>query len=112
MGRNRAPRPGCRRRLDGAGQRAQVPALPAPKRESALSDAGDWTEARANSEGLFAYYRYAEASMILTCRTPDGTGSGWGGITGCKDIAQIDAAAISETAATKALTSRKARALR
>jgi len=71
----------------------------------------NWTEARANSEGLFAYYRYAEASMILTCRTPDGTGSGWGGITGCKDIAQIDAAAISETAATKALNSRKARAL-
>ena len=33
----------------------------------------------ANSEGLFAYYRYAEASFILTCRTPDGTGSGWAG---------------------------------
>jgi len=49
--------------------------------------------------------------MILTCRTPDGTGSGWAGITGCRDIAQIDAAAISETAATKALNSPKARAL-
>ena len=70
-----------------------------------------WTEARANSEGLFAYYRYAEASLILTCRTPDGTGSGWAGTTGMKDVTQIDAAALSEVAATKALTSRKARAL-
>jgi predicted Zn-dependent protease len=70
-----------------------------------------WTEARANSAGLFAYYRYAEASMILTCRTPDGTGSGWAGTTGMKDVTQIDAAGISETAAAKALMSRKARAL-
>jgi predicted Zn-dependent protease len=70
-----------------------------------------WTEARANSAGLFAYYRYAEASMILTCRTPDGTGSGWAGITGLKDVTGIDAAGISETAAGKALASRKARAL-
>ncbi len=38
-----------------------------------------WTDALANSEGLFAYHRYAEASFILTCRTPDGTGSGWAG---------------------------------
>jgi hypothetical protein len=27
-----------------------------------------WTDALANSAGLFAYYRYAEASFILTCR--------------------------------------------
>ena len=47
-----------------------------------------WTDARANSEGLFAYHRYAEASMILTCRTPDGTGSGWAGTTGLKDVTQ------------------------
>jgi predicted Zn-dependent protease len=70
-----------------------------------------WTDARANSEGLFAYNRYAEASLILTCRTPDGTGSGWAGTTGMKDVSQIDAAAITETAATKALSSRKARAI-
>ncbi len=50
-----------------------------------------WTDARANSAGLFAYYRYAEASMILTCRTPDGTGSGWAGTTGMKDVTAIDA---------------------
>ena len=70
-----------------------------------------WTDARANSEGLFAYNRYAEASMILTCRTPDGTGSGWAGTTGLKDVTQIDAVGISETAAAKALASRKTRAL-
>jgi predicted Zn-dependent protease len=70
-----------------------------------------WTDARANSEGLFAYNRYAEASLILTCRTPDATGSGWAGTTGMKDVTQIDAAAISETAANKALASRKTRAL-
>ena len=27
------------------------------------------TTCSANSEGLFAYYQYAEAGMILTCRT-------------------------------------------
>src|SRR3954466_12927289 len=70
-----------------------------------------WTDALANSEGLFAYNRYAEASFILTCRTPDGTGSGWAGTTGMKDVTQIDAAGISETAARKALASRKTRAL-
>ena len=49
--------------------------------------------------------------MILTCRTPDGTGSGWAGTTGLKDVTQIDAVAISETAAGKALASRKTRAI-
>src|SRR5262245_26213558 len=70
-----------------------------------------WTDAYANSEGLFAYNRYAEASFILTCRTPDGTGSGWAGTTGLKDISKIDATAITEVAAEKALKSRKPRAL-
>jgi predicted Zn-dependent protease len=70
-----------------------------------------WTDAYANSEGLFAYYRYAEASFILTCRTPDGTGSGWAGTTGLKDVSRIDAAALTEVAADKALKSRKPRAL-
>ena len=44
------------------------------------------TTCSANSKGLFAYYQYAEAGLILTCRTPDGSGSGWAGITGVKDI--------------------------
>src|SRR6478736_8872220 len=70
-----------------------------------------WTDALANSEGLFAYYRYAEASFILTCRTPDGTGSGWAGTTGLKDISKIDAAGLTEVASDKALKSRKPKAL-
>jgi predicted Zn-dependent protease len=70
-----------------------------------------WTDALANSEGLFAYHRYANSSFILTCRTPDGTGSGWSGTTGVIDPTTIDAAALTEVAADKALKSQKPRAL-
>src|SRR4030095_7250544 len=59
------------------------------------------TTCSANSEGLFAYYQYAEAGLILTCRTPDGKGSGWDGITGVKDLSLIDPVKISEIAANK-----------
>jgi predicted Zn-dependent protease len=69
------------------------------------------TTCTANSKGLFAYYQYAEAGFILTCRTPDGGGSGWAGITGVKDAGLIDAARLTEVAADKALKSRKPRAL-
>jgi predicted Zn-dependent protease len=70
-----------------------------------------WTDALANSEGLFAYNRFAEASFILTCRTPDGTGSGWAGTTGLKDASTIDAAGLTEIASDKALKSRRPKAL-
>lgn len=70
-----------------------------------------WTTATANTEGLFAYYRWAEASFILTCRTADGGGSGWAGTTGMKDVSRIDAAALTEVAAEKAVRSQKPRAL-
>src|SRR5829696_1924693 len=69
------------------------------------------TTCSANSAGLFAYYHYAEAGMILTCRTPDGRGSGWAGITGVKDLSLIDPVRISEIAADKAVKSQKPRAL-
>jgi predicted Zn-dependent protease len=69
------------------------------------------TDAIANSAGLFSYFRYADASFILTCRTPDQTGSGWAGTTGVKDVKNIDAAALTTVAADKALRSRKPRAL-
>lgn len=71
----------------------------------------DWVDARANSAGLFSYFHYADASFILTCRTPDQTGSGWAGTTGVKDIATIDAEALTLVAADKALKSAKPRAL-
>jgi predicted Zn-dependent protease len=70
-----------------------------------------WTDAIANSAGLFGYFRYAEASFILTCRTPDQTGSGWAGTTGQKDVRNINAAALTEVAADKGLRSRKPRAI-
>jgi predicted Zn-dependent protease len=69
------------------------------------------TTCSANSAGLFAYYQYAEAGLILTCRTPDGKGSGWAGITGVKDLGLIDPVHLSEVAATKAVKSQKPRAL-
>src|SRR5262245_49086014 len=48
------------------------------------------TTAFANSEGLFGYYQYAETGFILTCRMPTGSGSGWAGLTGAKDLGQIN----------------------
>ena len=71
----------------------------------------DQTTCVANSKGLFAYYRAAETSFVLTCRTPDGMGSGWAGITGIKDITMIDAKKLTEIASNKALRSRKPKAL-
>ncbi len=69
------------------------------------------TSCSANSKGLFAYYQYAEAGFILTCRTPDGGGSGWAGITGVKDVNRINATELTEIAAEKAVRSQKPRAI-
>jgi predicted Zn-dependent protease len=69
------------------------------------------TTCSANSKGLFAYYQYAEASFILTCRTPDGGGSGWAGLTGVKDVTRINATELTEVAADKAVRSQKPRAI-
>ena len=71
----------------------------------------DVTTCNANSKGLFAYYRAADTGFSLTCRTPDGTGSGWAGTTGVKDIANMDAKALTAVAGNKALKSRKAKAI-
>jgi len=69
------------------------------------------TTCTANSKGLFAYYQYAEASFILTCRTKDGGGSGWAGLTGIKDVSLINATELTEVASDKALKSQKPRAI-
>ncbi|HEV3141361.1 MAG TPA: TldD/PmbA family protein, partial [Vicinamibacterales bacterium] len=69
------------------------------------------TTCQANSEGLFAYYQYAEAGFILTCRMPSGSGSGWAGITGAKDLSQVDVAQLTEVASNKAVKSQKPRAI-
>jgi predicted Zn-dependent protease len=72
---------------------------------------GDMTTCNANSKGLFAYYRVAETGMALTCRMPDGSGSGWSGTAGIKDVHMIDAKALTEVAAQKAIKSRNAKAI-
>jgi predicted Zn-dependent protease len=69
------------------------------------------TSCEANSKGLFACEEVAEASFILTCRLADGSGSGWAGTTGIKDISMIDPVEITEVASKKAVASRNARAL-
>lgn len=71
----------------------------------------DQTTVTANSKGLFAYYRDANTGFILTCRMQDGSGSGWAGITGVRELSQINASAYTEVAAKKALNSRKPKAL-
>ncbi len=71
----------------------------------------DIATCNANSKGLFNYYRTADIGFILTCRMADGTGSGWSGTMGVKDPAMIDAKQLTEVAATKALRSRKAKAI-
>src|SRR5471030_2104237 len=69
------------------------------------------TNCLANSEGLFAYYQYAETGFVLTCRMATGGGSGWSGITGVKDLSQVDVAELTNIAANKALKSVKPRAI-
>jgi predicted Zn-dependent protease len=60
-------------------------------------------DAYANSEGLFTISTTPDASFILTCRTPDQTGSGWAGTTGVKDVKNINAEMLTNVAADKAL---------
>ena len=69
------------------------------------------TTCLANSEGLFAYYQYAEVGFVLTCRMANGSGSGWSGITGAKELSQINVGELTEIASTKALKSQKPRAI-
>src|SRR5262245_59727948 len=69
------------------------------------------TTSLANSEGLFAYYQYAETGFILTCRMSNGSGSVWSGVTGAKDLSQVNVAELTEIASTKALKSQKPRAI-
>lgn len=63
------------------------------------------TRALANSRGLFAFEQTGGSSMTATVRTPDGTGSGWGGAN-ANDWSGIDADAVGATATEKAGKSR------
>jgi predicted Zn-dependent protease len=63
------------------------------------------TRALANSHGLFAFEQTGGASLTATVRTPDGTGSGWGGAN-ANDWSGIDADAVGANATQKAAASR------
>jgi len=63
------------------------------------------TRALINSHGLFAFEQSGGCSMTATVRTPDGTGSGWGGAN-ANDWSGIDADAVGATATEKAGKSR------
>ncbi len=64
----------------------------------------------ATSAGLRARHRRTVASLTLTVRTPDGTGSGWAGAEETRAPA-IDARAIASAAIDKAVRSKQPQAL-
>ena len=66
---------------------------------------GHQSLALGTSAGLFAYHAETEVTLTATCRTPDGSGSGWGGAMSHR-LADIDAVAVARRAADKAEMSR------
>lgn len=66
---------------------------------------GHQSLALGTSAGLFAYHAATEVTLTTTCRTPDGSGSGWGGAMSHR-LADIDAVAVARRAADKAEMSR------
>ncbi len=61
--------------------------------------------ALANSRGVFAYSRDTGIDFLITARTEDGTGSGYG-LADFNDATRLDAAAVTRIAARKAAMSR------
>ncbi|MEK7403250.1 MAG: TldD/PmbA family protein [Gemmatimonadota bacterium] len=64
----------------------------------------------ANNKGLFGYHRQTSTVLTTTVRTPDGTGSGWAGVT-ANDFSRIDAASLGRRAVDKARRSTNAVAI-
>ena len=59
------------------------------------------------SAGLFAYHADTTVTLTTTCRTSDGSGSGWGGAMSHR-LVDLDAAAVARRAADKAEMTRGA----
>ena len=57
----------------------------------------------ANKNGLFGFERSTDARLSATCRTGDGTSSGWAGLPALR-ISEIDGAAVSRRAIEKCLS--------
>ncbi|MBA2538138.1 MAG: TldD/PmbA family protein, partial [Deltaproteobacteria bacterium] len=64
------------------------------------------TQALASSQGLSAHHAWTTVDLRVTARTPDGTGSGWGGGTGHR-ASDLDAGALAKIAVDKAKASAK-----
>ena len=95
--------------LDPVARAAAIREIIEPARAAGLVSTGyiesrGTAQAIANHRGLFAYGRNTEAVLTTTVRTPDGTGSGWGGAAHW-DWLKIDAKALGATAIQKAKAS-------
>jgi predicted Zn-dependent protease len=66
--------------------------------------------AMMNTHGLFAWSTSTDINFSVTLRTPDGTGSGYAA-RGYNDVARLDVAEATRTAAEKATLSGSARAI-
>jgi predicted Zn-dependent protease len=68
--------------------------------------AGGTTSALATTAGLVASHSSTEASLTITARSPEGTGSGW---SGAERVAasELDAASLASVAVDKAVRSQK-----
>lgn len=74
-----------------------------------ITNSGSMT-ALGNSRGLFAYDRLSRTTFSNTVRTREGNGSGWAG-TNADRMDQMNAPALVDTAAEKAVLSRNPRTL-
>jgi predicted Zn-dependent protease len=96
--------------LEPGDRAAAVQAIADPARAAQLLSTGylevnGGSFAVASSRGLFAYARSTSAALTTTVRTPDGTGSGWGGGSH-HDWSRIDPASLGARAIEKARLSR------
>ncbi len=66
------------------------------------------SQAVATSRGLFAYNRATNSAFTTTVRTPDGTGSGWAGVSH-QDWSAVNVRQLAERAVEKAERSRSPR---
>lgn len=63
--------------------------------------ASEQAEAVASSAGLFAFHTQTNCQITQTCRTKDGTGSGWAGAVH-RSVGELDPEAVAVSAADKA----------
>ncbi|MBI4500297.1 MAG: TldD/PmbA family protein [Gemmatimonadetes bacterium] len=90
--------------------RAAMSALELARKAGDLETAGflivnAFSQAIANSAGLFAYHRTTGDTYTVTVRTKDGTGAGWAGADNA-DWAKLDFTKVAQRAIEKARASR------